>query len=109
MDGEYRDQQHDDHGQRGERHKSPAEDQQSANDLDNDRGPAQKKCEWHADRVQDGDEVVRTASEFGVAVFEKSVADDESKRDGEPIPRNRSGAKANRRKRESSTIWPISA
>jgi hypothetical protein len=53
------------------------------------RSPAQKEREWHADRVQDGNKVVRTARKFGVAVFDKSVADDESKRDCEPTPRNR--------------------
>jgi len=80
MDGENRNQQHDDHERGRERHKSPAEDEQAANDLDDDRRPPQKKCEWHAHRVQDADEVVGTASELGVAVLKESVADDQSKR-----------------------------
>jgi hypothetical protein len=39
---------------------------------------AQPRKNAHAHRVQDGDELVRAAGEFGVAVFKKTVADDES-------------------------------
>ena len=56
MDGQNRNEQHDNHGRRGERQKSPAENEHAANDLDNDRRPAEEKSEWHADRVQDCDE-----------------------------------------------------
>ena len=71
------------------RAESSDEDEKSPNHLDNDRSPAQKKCEWHTHRVQDADEVVETASEFGIAVLEKSVAHNQSKRDCKPILRNR--------------------
>src|SRR5450432_2823592 len=79
MHGENCNQQDDDHGRGGEGHKSPAEDEQSAYQLDNDCRPAEKKCEWHAHRVQDRNEAVRSTSELGVAVLKKSVADHESK------------------------------
>ena len=94
MDGQCSNEEHDNHRYGGERHEGPDEDEQSANYLDNDRSPAQKKREWHADRVQDANEVVGTASEFGIAVFEKSVAHNQSKRDCEPILRNRERRKS---------------
>jgi hypothetical protein len=55
--------------------------------------PAQKKREWHAHRVQDRDEVIRTAGQFGVAVFKKTVADDESKRHRKQTRRRRKRSK----------------
>jgi hypothetical protein len=78
VDGERRDQQHDDHGHGSERHESPEENEQPADDLNDNRRPAEKRSEWHAHRVQDGNELIRAASEFGVAVLKKTVADDES-------------------------------
>jgi hypothetical protein len=58
----------------------PAEDKQSADHLDENRRPAEKEREWHANRVQDANEDVGATGEFGVAMLEKSVADNESKR-----------------------------
>ena len=75
MHGDNRDEQHDDHGQGGERHESPKKDEQSADHLDENRSPSQKERERHADRVQDADEDVGTAREFGVAVLEEPVSD----------------------------------
>ena len=89
VDGENCNEQHDDHGHRGERHKSPAEDKQSADHLDENRRPAEKEREWHANRVQDANEDVGATGEFSVAMLEKTVADDESKRQREEARRRR--------------------
>ena len=83
MDGEDRDKKHHDHGARGERNKSSQKDKQSARHLNDNSRPAEEKREGHADRVQNANEHVRAASELGVAVLEKSVAHNQSKRQRE--------------------------
>ena len=98
MHGENCNEQHDDHGHRGERHKSPAEDKQSADHLDENRRPAEKEREWHANRVQDANEDVGATGEFSVAMLEKTVADDESKRQREEARRRRERSEGERAK-----------
>jgi hypothetical protein len=66
--------------------------------------PSREKCEWHAHRVQDGNENVRATGEFGVAVLKKSVADHESKRQREKPGGAGSGAKASRQGVEANVM-----
>jgi hypothetical protein len=42
----------------------PAEDKQSADHLDENRRPAEKEREWHANRVQDANEDVGATGEL---------------------------------------------
>ena len=54
--------------------------------------------------LQDANEDVGATGEFGVAVFKKSVADHESKRQREKAWRRGSGAKASRRSVEANVM-----
>ena len=87
MDGENRNEQDDDHGQGGKRHKSPEEDEQPADQLDENCRPAENEWEWHADRVQDANEDVGAAGKLGVTMGQKSEAGDKPKRQREKTGR----------------------
>jgi hypothetical protein len=84
--------------------KAPQRISNPPTNLDNDCRSAEKKCEWHTHRVQDGNEVVRSTRELGVAVLKKSVGDHESKRQREKTGRRGSGAKAGRQSMEANVM-----
>jgi hypothetical protein len=94
MDGEDRDQKHDDHRHSGERHERAQEDKQPADNLDDDRRPAKQIRERHADGVQHADEGIGAARQFRIAMLDKAEPDDQPERDREPILRNRERRKS---------------
>jgi len=59
--------------------------------------------------MQDANEDVGATGEFGVAVLKKSVADDQSKRDCEPILGNRQRSEGQTAKCQSKRHARISA
>jgi hypothetical protein len=85
VDSDDRHQQHHDHRQRGDGHKGAEQNEQAANNLNHDGGPAEQCGERHADRVQDRDKVVRSARQLGVAVLEEAQTDHEPERNRVPV------------------------
>src|SRR6516225_772593 len=92
MDRKDRDEEYDDHWRGSEGHEGGKENQQSADNLDGDRRPAQQVCEGHAQGVENRNERVRTSIKLCIAMFDEAETDDEPERQGVPGCRDWKGA-----------------
>jgi hypothetical protein len=94
MDGEDRDEKHDNHRRGCEGNNGSEQDERPADELDDDRRPAKQIREGHADRVQHADESIGAASQFRIAMLDKAEPGDQPKRDRKPTLRNRERSKS---------------